>query len=157
MDELSLPSNLVVATFACYPSHSSSMLSQSLSGAPHRISAQNVSRLPSLPPSVAARPVRRRALYLASAEPSSGEQRVRIKLKAYELPLLQQSIAVIQDAAKRTGIEQVSGFSAFCAHLTLQQCQTCTCRSQCLWACTIANACKEVHSIALSTCQQRLP
>ena len=83
------------------------MLSQSISlrGAPHKINAQKLSGLPPLAPSVAARPVRRRALYVASAAASSGDQRVRIKLKAYELPLLQHSIAVIQDAAERTGIE----------------------------------------------------
>lgn len=156
--DISLPSNLVVAPFACCPSHSLSMLSQSLSGAPHGISAPKVSRLPSLAPAVAARPVRRRALYLASAEPSPAEQKVRIKLKAYELPLLQQSIAVIKDAAERTGIENFSSFSAFCAHSTLQQCQIhAAFRSKCIWTCTTAYSYKEVYSIAFSTCQQRLP
>ena len=83
------------------------MLSQSISlrGPPHKVSAQKLSGLSSLAPSVAARPVRRRALYVASAEPGSGEQRVRIKLKAYELPLLQHSIDVIKEAAERTGME----------------------------------------------------
>lgn len=81
------------------------MLSQSLSprGTPCNTSAQKLSALPCRAPSVAARPDRRRPLYVASAEASPSEQKVRIKLKAYELPLLQHSIAVIQDAAERTG------------------------------------------------------
>ena len=94
------------------------MLSQSLSlrGTPCNTSAQKLSAFPCRAPSVAARPDRRRPLYVASAEASPSEQKVRIKLKAYELPLLQHSIAVIQEAAERTGIEQeVSGLSAFCA------------------------------------------
>ena len=92
---------------ACCPAHSPFMLSQSASlrGTPHYINARTLSGLPCLTPAVAARPIRRRALYVASAEPSPSEQIVRIKVKSYELPLVKESVSVILAAAKDTGIE----------------------------------------------------
>ncbi|KAL3132180.1 ATP-citrate lyase beta-subunit [Trebouxia sp. C0010 RCD-2024] len=88
------------------------MLSQSASlrCTPEPIEVRKLSGLPGVSRPVAARPIRQKRLspYASSAEASPGQQRVRIKLKAYELPLLNQSVEQILYTAQSTGAS-VSG------------------------------------------------
>lgn len=94
------------------------MLSQSASSrcTPEPIELRKLSGLPGVSRPVAARPIRQNRLspYAASAEDSPGQQRVRIKLKAYELPLLNQSVEQILDTAQSTGTYFVLGRSVLC-------------------------------------------
>jgi small subunit ribosomal protein S10 len=51
---------------------------------------------------------RHQSLFVSAAATAAAEQKIRIKLKAYDAQLLQQSVGLISDAASSTGA-RVSG------------------------------------------------
>lgn len=51
---------------------------------------------------------RQQALVVSAAATAAAEQKIRIKLRAYDAQLLQQSVGLISDAASSTGA-RVSG------------------------------------------------
>lgn len=92
------------------------MLSQSacLRCTPETINPRKLSGLPGVRHPAAAKPIRQNRLspYAGTAEASPSEERLRIRLKAYELPLLNESVDQILKAAEKTGIDFDSGVSA---------------------------------------------